>query len=129
MVSTIGDYSKFASMLANGGVYEGKRYLSEEDFRYMTTPKLSPIQHSYFWEKLSGYSYGALMRIMVNKEASSVKTCNGEFGWDGWTGTYFCADAENKIAVLYFTQICGAGTTYQASEISRIAYENFAEKN
>lgn len=129
LVSTIGDYSKFASMLANSGVYEGKRYLSEEAFRYMTAPKLSPAQHSYLWDKLSGYSYGALMRIMVNKEASSVKTCNGEFGWDGWTGTYFCADAKNKIAVLYFTQICGAGTTYQASEISRIAYENFAEKN
>lgn len=129
LVSTIGDYSKFASMLANSGVYEGKRYLSEEAFRYMTAPKLSPAQHSYLWDKLSGYSYGALMRIMVNKEASSVKTCNGEFGWDGWTGTYFCADAKNKIAVLYFTQICGAGTTYQASEISRIAYEHFAEKN
>lgn len=129
LVSTIGDYSKFASMLANGGVYEGKRYLSEEAFRYMTAPKLNPAQHSYLWDKLSGYSYGALIRIMVNKESSSVKTCNGEFGWDGWTGTYFCADAKNKIAVLYFTQICGAGTTYQASEISRIAYENFAEKN
>ena len=129
LVSTIGDYSKFALMLANGGVYEGKRYLSEEAFRYMTAPKLSPAQHSYLWDKLSGYSYGALMRIMVNKEASSVKTCKAQFGWDGWTGTYLCADAKNKIAVLYFTQICGAGTTYQASEISRIAYENFAEKN
>ena len=122
LVSTISDYSKFARMLAGSGKYEGKRIISEKAFRYMTSPLLTPQQRACLWERLSGYDYGCFMRVMTDVDASRIKTCNGEFGWDGWVGTYFCADAENHIAVLYFTQVCGAGTTAQAAEISSLVY-------
>ena len=35
MVSTIGDYSRFAAMLLNGGTLDGKRYLSPKTIAYM----------------------------------------------------------------------------------------------
>ena len=122
LVSTIRDYSRFACMLAGKGEFDGVRIISEKAFEYMTAPRLGQKQKSCLWPRLAGYNYGALMRVMTDVSSSEIKTCNGEFGWDGWTGTYFCADPVNRIVVLYFTQIAGAGTTFQAAKISEAAY-------
>ncbi len=69
------------------------------------------------WDRLNGYNYSCFMRVMTDVSRSRIKSANGEFGWDGWTGTYFCVHPESGITVLYFTQICGAGTTDQAVDI------------
>lgn len=124
LVSTINDYAKFACLLANKGEFGGVRLFSEKTFEYMTSPKLYDIQCSYLWERLAGYNYGCFMRIMESPEISRNQTFKGEFGWDGWTGTFFAADPVNNIVVLYFTQICGGGTTAQAEEMCRIVYKN-----
>lgn len=124
LVSTINDYSKFACMLANKGVFNGIRIISENAFAYLTAPKLDDTQSSYLWERLVGYNYGCFMRIMESPEISLNRTFKGEMGWDGWTGTFFAVDPVNNIAVLYFTQICGGGTTPQAEEMCRIVYKN-----
>lgn len=121
LCSTIGDYSRFARMLCNKGELDGVRIMSEKTFGYMTSPMLSPVQNT-MWERLRGYNYSCLMRIMTDPQLAEVKTDKGEFGWDGWTGTYFNANPENGIVTLFFTQIAGAGTTWQATEISRVVY-------
>lgn len=128
LVSTIGDYARFACMLANRGELDGVRIISESSFEYMTAPRLDTAQAACLWDRLKGYNYGSLMRVMTDADKSQIKTCNGEFGWDGWSGTYFCADPVNRIAVLYFTQICGAGTTREAAEISSAVYGALAGK-
>ena len=122
LCSTIDDYAKFANMLTNKGEFNGRRIISEKSFDYMISPKLSDKQNT-LWDRLKGYNYGCFVRIMTNPEISEIRTGKGEFGWDGWTGTYFCSDAVTGITVLYFTQICGAGTTRQAAEISGIVYD------
>lgn len=123
LVSTIEDYSKFACCLANRGEFNGVRLFSEKTFDYMITPQLGQKQQADMWDRLTGYNYGNFMRIMTEPKKAQYKTCKGEFGWDGWTGTYFCADAENKIAVLYFTQICGAGSTTEALKTAETVYK------
>ena len=40
MISTAGDYVIFCQMFLNGGEYGGRRYLSEQTVRLMTTPKI-----------------------------------------------------------------------------------------
>ncbi len=122
LCSTIDDYAKFANMLTNKGEFNSRRIISEKSFDYMIFPKLSDKQNT-LWDRLKGYNYGCFVRIMTNPEISEIRTGKGEFGWDGWTGTYFCSDAVTGITVLYFTQICGAGTTRQAAEISGIVYD------
>jgi len=42
MVSTIGDYSRFAAMLLNGGTLDGKRYLSPKTIAYMGSNHVGP---------------------------------------------------------------------------------------
>ena len=57
-----------------------------------------------------GHSYGCLVRVL-DDPANAMHLCSkGEFGWDGWAGTYFCADPENNMATLLFLQRCNAGT-------------------
>lgn len=129
LVSTIGDYSKFARMLANGGEFEGVRLFSNDIYKYMTSPKLNQHQLSCMWERLDGYNYGNFMRILECEEKSLLRTVHGEFGWDGWTGTFFSADPANKLVCLYFTQICGAGTTEEARKICGIVYDELIRKS
>lgn len=122
LVSTIVDYSKFARMLANKGEFNGVRLLSEKTFRFMTSPQLNDQQLTGIWDKLSGYNYGCLVRVLENPDISQIKTFKGEFGWDGWTGTFFAADPANNITILYFTQVSGAATTRQAKMICNEVY-------
>lgn len=123
LFSTINDYSKFADMLCHRGVHRNIRLLSENVFRYMTEPKFSTNLLRSMWDRLSGYNYSCFMRVMTDAEKSQIRSANGEFGWDGWTGTYFCAHPESEITVIYFTQICGASTTDQAKEIVNAVFK------
>ncbi|MBP3249735.1 MAG: beta-lactamase family protein [Ruminococcus sp.] len=126
LVSTIDDYSKFARMLTGGGELDGVRIISPESFAYMTSPLLGKTQQADLWDRLSGYNYGCLVRVKTDESIAQVKTAEGEFGWDGWTGTYFNSNKNTGITVLYFTQIAGAGTTWQAEAISKLAYEQLS---
>lgn len=113
LTSTITDYSKIAYALANGGMSaEGYRLLSKKSVEYMRTPALTEPQKKGYngWESMYGHSYGCLVRVL-DDPANAMHLCSkGEFGWDGWAGTYFCADPENNMATLLFLQRCNAGT-------------------
>ncbi len=105
LLSTIDDYSHFAMMLANGGTYKGKRILGKQTVDFMRTNALSGAQISLIdWESMRGYGYGNLMRVLVNKSEAASNATIGEFGWDGWMGTYFIADPVNKSALICLIQ-------------------------
>src|SRR5690606_25024764 len=42
LVSTIGDYARFAQMIVNGGTLDGKRYLSPNIFAWMASDHIGP---------------------------------------------------------------------------------------
>lgn len=108
LVSTVKDYSRFALMLANGGTYNGKRILGPKTVKYLATPQLTQKQAVTFdWDSITGYSYGNLMRIMIDPVKAASNGTIGEFGWDGWTGNYFFVDPEEKLVMIYMVQRCG----------------------
>lgn len=108
LCSTADDYAAFAEMLLNMGVYNGRRILSENAVRYMTSPAITAAQRQFFnWEQHTGFSYGSLMRVAVDENAAGPSTHNGEYGWDGWLGPHFANDPESGCTFLYFIQRCG----------------------
>lgn len=114
LVSTITDYARFAEMLLNGGTYKGQRILSEATVRFMTTHHLTAEQQVYMeasWEGLAGYSYGNLLRVLVDPGKAVHMAFSGEYGWDGWLGPYFCNAPEDKMTFLLMYQLTDAGTT------------------
>lgn len=112
LVSTIDDYAKFATMLLNKGTYEDKHILSPRTVEFMTSSHLEAIpQKDLIWENLPGYTYGNLMRIMVDSSLAVINGSNGEYGWDGWLGPYFMNDPVHGITVLMMQQRTDSGTT------------------
>lgn len=96
MISTVMDYAIFCQMFLNGGIYNGKRILSENTVKIMTSPQTASI---YSTEELKSrntfYGYG----WSVSNE--------GVFSHGGSDGTNAWIDPNNDLIVLVFTQSPG----------------------
>lgn len=123
LCSTMDDYAAFAEMLLNGGVYNGRRILSQNAVDYLTTAQLTPEQRrSFDWDQHVGCSYGNLMRVCVEPELAGPGTHYGEYGWDGWLGCYFQNDPDGGYTFLYFIQRCGGLGIRPIRIIKQIVY-------
>ena len=111
LVSTLEDYSHFADMMMNGGVWQGKRILSPASVKFLTTPQLSDGVRRDMWDSLNGYSYGKLCRVCVEPERVAGLALPGEYGWDGWLGTYFCNFPNEGITLLSMQNVTNTGTS------------------
>lgn len=109
LVSTIDDYAKLAQSLLGHGV----QILQRSTVKFMTEAKLLPWQQDslwHSWESMYGYTYGNLCRILTEPGMALANGWQGEYGWDGWLGTYLCNSPQNDVTVLMFTQRKDAGT-------------------
>lgn len=110
--STLDDYMRFARMLLQEGTLNGARILKPATVRYMTGAELMEYQQSAFnhWIGLEGFSYGNLMRICKRPMQAGIFAAEGEYGWDGWLGTYFANFPKEKLTILMGIQKRDAGT-------------------
>lgn len=128
LVSTLDDYSHFASMLAHKGIYGGKRILGRKTVEFMTQNRLTDYQRRDMnWDSTRGYGYGCLMRILTDQGEAGTNASLGEFGWDGWTGNYVTMDPAEDLVLLYFIQRCGAGMTPAVRKLRMATYAALEE--
>jgi len=130
MVSTIQDYSRFAAMLAAQGTWTGEqgnvRILGRKTAAFMCRNYLSEAQRiSYNWDCTKGYGYGCLVRVLMDPGAAATNADIGEFGWDGWSGTYMSVDPKEELVMLYFIQYAGAGMTPLVRRLRSVVYGAF----
>lgn len=114
LASTIDDYEKFATMLLNKGSYNNKKLLSSRTVDYFISGELTPWQQESFWrtwDRLYGYSYGNLMRILKHPGMAVLHGSIGEYGWDGWLGTCFCNAPQEELSIIFMIQKKDAGMT------------------
>ncbi|MBQ8378526.1 MAG: serine hydrolase [Oscillospiraceae bacterium] len=108
LVSTVSDYGRFATMLANGGTLNGVKILGRKTVDFMSQNQLTDHQkRTYQWDSCKGYGYGNLMRILENPSAFGTNGSAGEFGWDGWAGDYCSIDRKENLVFELFIQKCG----------------------
>jgi len=91
MISTVDDYVIFCQMFLNGGVYDGKRILSEETVALMTSPKIRTNPDDADGPP-SHYGYG----WAIDHE--------GVFSHSGSDGTLAWVDPGRQVIGLVFTQ-------------------------
>ncbi len=106
MVGTIGDYARFAQMLLNGGILDGRRYLKSETVALMATDHIGPEtniarDHLYFPGANSGFGLGFAVRTSVPANTSWPL---GEYRWDGVAGTFFFIDPKDDLLVICMMQ-------------------------
>ena len=90
MISTAEDYVIFCQMFLNGGEYGGRRYLSEQSVRLMTTPKIRTNPGSSGPPSYYGYGWS------VSED--------GVYSHGGSDGTNAFVDPNRNLIVLVFTQ-------------------------
>jgi len=88
LVGSAEDYAVFASMLMNGGIYNGVRIISEESVNLMKTPYI-------LWHESENWGLG--VRV-IEKDPYLPKDT---FGWSGAYGTHFWIDRQNRIVAVY----------------------------
>lgn len=111
LVSTLEDYSHFADMMLCKGVWNGRRILSPQSVAFLTTPQLSEDVRKDMWDSLGGYSYGKLCRVCVAPEQVAGFAMSGEYGWDGWLGSYYANFPNESMTLLSMQNTTDAGTT------------------
>jgi len=106
LYSTVGDYLKFSQMMANGGVYNGKRIIGRKTIDLMRTNHLNKAQLKDFNNSyLAGYGYGLGVRTLMDIADGHSNGSFGEFGWTGMLGTYVSIDPKERFSVVYMHQM------------------------
>jgi len=106
LVSTVGDVSRFAQMLAQSGKLGGVRILSKETVELMSSNHLNEEQLKDFnWPIHRGYGYGLGVRVLIDPALASTGASKGEFAWDGLAGTWFGVDPREELVMVYHMQI------------------------
>ena len=129
LCSTIDDYAKFTQMLLGRGIYQGVQVLAPRTVEYMTTAHVTPAQQRGVetWESLAGYTYGNLMRIMTDPGAAAGLGSKGEYGWDGWLGTYMMNDPAHNLTLLIMHQKADSGTTPYTRKIRNVLFASLED--
>ncbi len=112
LLSTVEDYSHFADMLLGNGTYKGRRLMSPAMCRFFTSGGLLPWQREsmwHTWDSMGGYDYNGFMRIGTGSAMGQQLQLKGEYGWDGWLGTYFANFPSVNASLLMGVQIQDAG--------------------
>ncbi len=134
LCSTLDDYSHFAQMLINSGTYKNQRIMPEYAVKRMTSGGLNQIQKPYLisqgWDWLTGYSYGNFFRVCENENITSLFSGKGEYGWDGWLGTFFSNEPEYGITYLLgVQQFCLGNTQTYTRRIKNIIMSELVKKD
>ncbi len=106
LMSTVDDYAAFAGMLLQKGEYHGERLLQKRTVEWMTQEQVDTT----LWDNLTGFGYGRLMRICTEPGKASVICEKGEYGWDGWLGTYIANLPASDMTILVFQNTRDTGT-------------------
>jgi len=95
LYSTAADVAKFCRMILNGGVCNGKRYLSENAIRQMTTDYAGHLYPNHD----SGYGQGWHLKL-TSKDYPSA----GSFGHRGAAGTHMWIDPKTQLVMVLLMQ-------------------------
>ena len=109
LVSTADDYLKFARMMLGRGEVDGVRLLKAETVDLMRANRLTEAQRAIdflgmpFWAG-QGFGLGVSVILDAEKHAWMGAGSNGSFGWPGAFGTWWQADPEEDLILIYLIQ-------------------------
>lgn len=102
VLTTAGDYARFAQMLLNGGELDGTRILSRKSVELMTCSHTGDV----YVTDPGPYGYGFGLGVGVyNGGNPSVRRSPGTYGWGGAAGTHYFADPKEGLICIIFTQV------------------------
>lgn len=115
LYSTMADYMRFASMLANGGMSEGKPFLAPSTVALFTSNLLPEGLKPSFVESIAGAGYGVGTAVILDPARVPLNMSGlskGTVFMAGAYGTWFWIDHANDMIVMGMSQLQSAGNRY-----------------
>ncbi len=100
--SSIYDYGVFLQMLLNNGVYNGKRILSRNTVRIMTTNQIGDVSIR------GDDKFGLGFQIITEKSSGRTLAQTGTYSWGGAFATSYWVDPKEKMVMLFYRQLQGS---------------------
>lgn len=124
ITTTVSDYSKFTSALANGGIgRNGEKIISAGTIDLLRENQLNEQQHKYFnWQQLKGYGYGLGVRTMTDRALSGSNGSLGEFGWGGAAGATVIVDPKLRLSAFYAHHMLNPQEAYYQPRLRNVLY-------
>lgn len=129
LVSSIGDYYRFAQALANGGTLDGARIIGRKTLEFMRLnhlpnrtdlPAVSTGGFSETPYEGSGFGLGFAVKTDIAK--SQTIGSPGEYGWGGMAGTTFFNDPIEDLTVIFMTQLIPSSSYMIRQELRALVY-------
>jgi CubicO group peptidase (beta-lactamase class C family) len=106
LISTAGDYLRFAQMLENGGSLEGKRVLSPVTVALMVSNHVPDDAMLKYWGAGSrGLGYGLGVGTIIDAVSSPQADFTGDYAWGGFLDTHWIASPRTGIVAVLLTQV------------------------
>jgi len=116
LVSTAADYARFVQMLLNQGSWRGKRLLTAQSVRQMTSnqigaltvgemPAVLPRTSAAFPFGAGTDKFGLGFQITMTDGAAAHERSAGSYTWGGINNTHFWVDPRNGVGAIYLTQV------------------------
>ncbi len=129
LVSTIGDYHRFTSMLLGGGALDGNRVLGRKTIDYAASNHLpgggdlASMGQAVFSETTyDGIGFGLGFSVVIDPAASQVINSPGGYGWGGAASTLFWVDPVEELAVIGLTQLLPSSAYPIREELRPLVY-------
>ena len=106
LISTAGDYLRFAQMLANGGSLDGRQILSPVTVDLMTHNQVPrKALFDYFGPDSIGLGYGLGVGVEIDARHAPLAGLNGDYSWGGIFDTHWIASPRTGLVAVLMTQI------------------------
>ncbi len=106
-ISTLNDYTKFLTMIAQGGVFQGKRILSEKSILEMQADQVgtATVKPNEFVERTRGAKHQGVYGLGMWREEIDEKGVVSLMSSPSWAGTYPWIDRRTGICGLIMAHV------------------------
>lgn len=130
LLSTAGDYLRFARMLARGGELDGVRILGPRTLARATRNHLpgggdlETVGRPIFSESaFTGVGFGLGFSVVIDGPAGKQLANEGTFAWGGLASTAFWVDPVDDVVALFFTQLVPSSTYPIRSQLQTLVQQ------
>ena len=106
LLSTVMDYLRFSQMFLNGGTLDGVRVLEPETVALMirnhVPDAVMPLSRSGY---MAGSGWGLGFNVVLDAGRYSFPVGDGEYWWDGSSGTRFSIDPEHGLITVIMAAV------------------------
>lgn len=130
LVSSAGDYQRFAEMLRRRGELGGRRLLGPRTVDYMAQNHLpGGVDIASFGTAINaeappvGIGFGLGFGVTIDPVAARVLSGRGEYSWGGAASTAFFVDPAEELTAVFLTQLLPSTTHPLRNQLRQLVYQ------